>query len=1465
MLKTTVAAVSSKDENPLHKDVFISYGRAESLAFVARLHQQLRLEGLQVWFDKVNIPHGEDYQFRIDQGICFADNFLFIIAPHALRSTYCLLELQKAISLGKRIFPILHIEPTPEDWEKAISSAKTKGNEKQQKEIEQAIKQLQSLDWIYAREEQGEPEAYQQWRQTYENEWKKHKDPEYLQQWKCPLQWKQVDSFSSVKEKLLQVLQENKEEAKIHTQLLQQALKWEQQQKDPHLLLTGKERSQAEQLLITPRDQRIHITTLLQEYLSESRKNAENCLTDVFLVTTEQQHLPVEAEVQGLFYEQLITFWVHTKDLATGVPYQEAVLEGIEGSNVVLCFISSHTIQSEFWKQELEYALSLNKKVVPLMLEKLPESQLPTVLQSLTYIDFRKSNSLRYEQVLKAIQEDRHYLYQHKVLLTQALKWERQGKNESVLLKGFNLQNATLWQQRGRKRDREQPLELQEVFISESERYSGKLSTDVFLSYSRSDSDFTRKLNEQLQYHGRSTWFDQENIAATADFEQEIKKGIRDADNFVFVITKQSVHSPYCLDEVHYAERQGKRILTLLLEEVDPSELPKPLQTIQWIDARIDFDRVFGELLRALSVDQEYVSAHGYWQGKAVEWEEAGQTVDHLLLGEALQRGIDWLAQAKEDGKRPAPTDLQESYILECKHWEEKRKGRARWLRKLSVFGVMALLFMTIFGAKQWWESMEQFERLATEEVLRKAEALEEKDPALSSALSMEVWKDYEKETEHHPYAEQIKHSLSRVANKPMKKTTLVSDFPFGGCYFTTSDGKLFTMQYLYNTLVLTTWGLEGEQLTQNTYAVDPEMDQFYDMPEGTFLLGKEGEMSEYNFAGELLEETVSQERELAGKAHFESYFKRLKYKSPDQVSDTLQTAQTKVIVQQKDKGIQVSVEQKDKPISTFSIEEIRLKNFQISFKENRILFFTLDKEVVVWDITKGHLSTRFTIPYKGQEYNPFLAFSPDGKHLAMMSEKTHQIYVWEVPPSNLKMDMKPDIMLLQLPHKVTDAALTTAAAYVATFEKGLGTGNTTYTNTFVEGESLIAVEGNLQGLSVSPNARFLLGNNFNKEVLVVDRENQIHAKVKGELGVYGEDDWHYYTFYQGELYKWNTLGQQLAINKLPEGWESPYAVSMAVDDRFMAVYNGEQSLLLFNHELKQLGSVQLPIPERSKLLDISDKYDMILMGDGEKVYIMNMRGELLEVRELSETITDAKVITADAFKVITQSAIYQKTLNSSVMKRMQSLGILNKGLEKEAREYSAMFAGKLRHRIGDSLYIKRVMIYVLIGFLTFMLAGQLLSFYEQKRIGILLQTAWVGLSTLLIPILQLEEQTEWLIYKWHQEVFWLIYTLWALVWVAYYWKKEIAQRRLWASLLGVGMLLLIGGTIGSGKLLLYEWGYLLFMEKAGLLLLWQLPLILTKYLWERKKVKAFWISFGIYIVVMVPFLLDGLGGIIYN
>ncbi|GAA4838922.1 toll/interleukin-1 receptor domain-containing protein [Algivirga pacifica] len=201
-----MVAVETNKTNILLRDVFISYGRGESMALVARLHQQLMLEGVNVWFDKVNIAHGEDYQLQIDHGIERADNFIFVIAPHSIRSIYCLIELGHAIKFGKRIIPIVHVMPDSGDWKHAVNELRAEGKASQAKEVESWLEVLSKTDWIYAREHLGDIKVYNQWREDYENHWKKHDNLVYLNEWKCPIQWSVIDELEGVIQKIESII-----------------------------------------------------------------------------------------------------------------------------------------------------------------------------------------------------------------------------------------------------------------------------------------------------------------------------------------------------------------------------------------------------------------------------------------------------------------------------------------------------------------------------------------------------------------------------------------------------------------------------------------------------------------------------------------------------------------------------------------------------------------------------------------------------------------------------------------------------------------------------------------------------------------------------------------------------------------------------------------------------------------------------------------------------------------------------------------------------------------------------------------------------------------------------------------------------------------------------------------------------------------------------------------------------------
>ena len=253
------------------------------------------------------------------------------------------------------------------------------------------------------------------------------------------------------------------------------------------------------------------------------------------------------------------------------------------------------------------------------------------------------------------------------------------------MLRGYNLENASTWLKLGKQKNHK-PTDLHYRFIAESHAKVGQIGSEVFISYSRADSDFSRKLNEQLQLSGKTTWFDQESIASSADFEDEIFKGIMVSDNFLFIISPDSVASPYCEAEVEFAEKNNKRIVTILLKATDTETIPKALSTVQWIDfEKRSFSSAYSELLRTVDIDRNYVKKHTKYAQLAQDWSNQNRATAYLLKGLAYTLAQEWLMTAcgidEEDHesfdikkvdinqikKNPPPTQLQLTFVSESK------------------------------------------------------------------------------------------------------------------------------------------------------------------------------------------------------------------------------------------------------------------------------------------------------------------------------------------------------------------------------------------------------------------------------------------------------------------------------------------------------------------------------------------------------------------------------------------------------------------------------------------------------------------------------------------------------------------------------------------------------------------------------------------------------------------------------
>src|SRR2546423_4771722 len=83
----------------------------------------------------------------------------------------------------------------------------------------------------------------------------------------------------------------------------------------------------------------------------------------------------------------------------------------------------------------------------------------------------------------------------------------------------------------------------------------------IFISYAHADSEFMERLKADLQAQGINIWIDKTGIKpGTSNWEEEIRKAIREAHAVLFIASPQSWSSRYVNDELSIAEMYQRKV-----------------------------------------------------------------------------------------------------------------------------------------------------------------------------------------------------------------------------------------------------------------------------------------------------------------------------------------------------------------------------------------------------------------------------------------------------------------------------------------------------------------------------------------------------------------------------------------------------------------------------------------------------------------------------------------------------------------------------------------------------------------------------------------------------------------------------------------------------------------------------------------------------------------------------------------
>jgi WD40 repeat protein len=224
---------------------------------------------------------------------------------------------------------------------------------------------------------------------------------------------------------------------------------------------------------------------------------------------------------------------------------------------------------------------------------------------------------------------------------------------------------------------------------------------DVFISYSRRDGEFARRLVDGLEERGKDVWVDVEGIRDAEVFPAVLQAAVEQSDGFVFVISPDSVASVYCEQEVEHALELNKRIVPLLLDRVPDEAVPVGIRVRNWIPFGDDaaFETALERVIEALDTDLDWAREHTGWLVKSLEWDTERREKSFLLRGSELAAAEAWLGRAS--GKEPEPTALQREYVAASRLGASRRQRTLLAVAGAVAAGSLGLLVFALISRNQ--------------------------------------------------------------------------------------------------------------------------------------------------------------------------------------------------------------------------------------------------------------------------------------------------------------------------------------------------------------------------------------------------------------------------------------------------------------------------------------------------------------------------------------------------------------------------------------------------------------------------------------------------------------------------------------------------------------------------------------------------------------------------------------------
>ena len=248
--------------------------------------------------------------------------------------------------------------------------------------------------------------------------------------------------------------------------------------------------------------------------------------------------------------------------------------------------------------------------------------------------------------------------------------------------------------------------------------------TKVFVSYSRTDEPFARRLCADLEARGIEVFRDVDDTLPGEEWWAGLRALIAAADTVVFVLSSRSIASKVCRDEVDFAGSLNKRIFPSVIEDVEWASVPPGLAARHsvFFKDEAQHEQSLDQLVAALVTDLDWVREHTRLLERARAWHENARGSHELLSGRGLEAAERWMAS--KPAMAETPTALHLAFI------KASRDAATRRRRLLLAAMAAALIVSIMLAAVALWQRGVAIAQQAIAEASER-QAKEERDRAL--------------------------------------------------------------------------------------------------------------------------------------------------------------------------------------------------------------------------------------------------------------------------------------------------------------------------------------------------------------------------------------------------------------------------------------------------------------------------------------------------------------------------------------------------------------------------------------------------------------------------------------------------------------------------------------------------------------------------------------------------------------